>query len=238
MPPAHERPPSTRAQRQPARRDASGAYPDAVERLLAELTLLPGVGRRGAERIAFALLKADPQRAEGLSRAIAEARKSVRNCAECSNLAHSELCPICASPSRDRSTLLVVEQPRDVAAFERTGMYRGLYHVLLGRLSPLDGVGPDDLTIDALVARVKPGVGPGSPERSDAPGPPIREVVLGLNPTTEGDGTALYLAGLLRDASVRVTRLARGLPTGSQLELASKAALADAISGRRSMEDE
>ncbi|MCZ7634287.1 MAG: recombination mediator RecR [Phycisphaerales bacterium] len=205
------------------------AYPEAVDRLIERLSDLPGIGRRSAERLAFHLLKSDEAGAMALARAIADVKRTVRHCSVCSNFAEGDPCAICADPSRDRSTVLVVEQPKDLIALEQTGMYKGLYHVLMGRLSPLDGIGPEDLTAGDLLARVDdPAKNPG--------GVPIREVVLGLNPTLEGDGTALYLAEELHKRGVAVSRLARGLPSGSQLEYANKAVLADAILGRQKVE--
>lgn len=209
------------------------AYPAVVDRLLSELTRLPGIGRRGAERIAFHLLKAGEEEAMGLARTIVDAKRTVRHCGVCANLAQSDPCAVCASPDRDRSTVLVVEQPRDLIALEQTGMYRGLYHVLMGRLSPLDGVGPGELTAGRLFERIDR---PEDAAHGNPGGVRIREVILGLNPTVEGDGTGLYLAEELRRRGVRVSRLARGLPTGGQLEYASKAVLVDAIQGRQSMD--
>lgn len=208
----------------------SRAYPEPVERLMSELSRLPGIGRRSAERLAFHLLKADPARAEDLARAITDVKRHVSHCTICSNLASSDPCAICADPGRDRSMVLVVEQPMDLIAIEQTGAFAGVYHVLLGRLSPLEGIGPGDLTIDDLLARVD------DPARQG--GVRVREVVLGLNPTLEGDGTALHLAEQLRRRGVSVTRLARGLPTGGQLEYASHAVLIDAIQGRQTLRDE
>lgn len=202
------------------------AYPKAVDRVIDELAALPGIGRRSAERLAFHLLKSEAPKALALARAIEEMKRSIRHCGVCSNLSDADACPICADPSRDRATILVVEQPKDLIALEQTGMYKGLYHVLLGRLSPLDGIGPGELTIPDLFARIKdPTKNPG--------GVQVREVILGLNPNLEGDGTQLYLSQELRDMPVKITRLARGLPTGSQLEYANKAVLADAIVGRQ-----
>lgn len=204
-------------------------YPEPVDRLIENLARLPGVGRRSAERLAFHILKSATPEAMELARAIRDVKQNVRHCRICSNLSDHETCGVCEDPRRDRGLVLVVEQPRDLIALEQTGMFRGVYHVLLGRLSPLDGVGPADLTIGDLLARAA------SPERN--PGQtPIREVVFGLNPTLEGDGTALYLAEELKGRGVKVSRLARGLPSGTQLEYANRAVLADAISGRQSME--
>jgi recombination protein RecR len=210
-----------------ARAPASG-YPGPAERLIAELGRLPGIGRRSAERLAFHLLKASTDEAMGLARAIADLKQNVRHCTVCFNLTDSDPCPICADTRRDRSRVLVVEQPRDLIAIEQTGMYRGLYHILMGRLSPLDGVEPEDLTIAALLARV-------DDPAKNAGGEAVAEVILGLNPTLEGDGTAMYLHDELAGRKVEVTRLARGLPTGGSLEYANKAVLADAIEGRRRM---
>lgn len=208
--------------------DSAAAYPESVDRLLAEFARLPGVGRRSAERLAFHILKSSREDAMRLADAISDVKSSVRHCAICFNFTEHDPCPICANPRRQRSTILVVEQPKDAISLERTGMFRGVYHVLLGRLSPLDGVTPRDLTIAELLARVD------HPDRNCG-GEPVREVVLGLNPNLEGDGTALYIADQLRSRSVSISRLARGLPSGSQLEYANKAVLADAIEGRQPM---
>lgn len=214
-----------------ARAQRQAAYPAVVVRLIDELARLPGIGRRSAERLAFHLLKVPPEDALSLSSAIADARQKVRPCRVCSNLAdigpdaEHTLCVVCADPRRDRATVMVVEQPRDLIALEQTGMFRGVYHVLMGRVSPLEGVGPADLTTAELLARIDdPGANLGTP---------VKEVVLALNPTLEGDGTALFLAAELARRGVQLTRLARGLPAGSQLEYANKAVLADAIEGRR-----
>ncbi len=205
-------------------RQANAAYPQAVRELIEQLSKLPGIGLRSAERLAFHVLKSDMDSAMALSDAIALVKQTVGHCRVCFNLCDGAVCSICDDPQRDRGRVLVVEQPKDLIALEQTGMYRGLYHVLMGRLSPLDGVGPGDLTVGALVDRVR---GSGSSA--------IVEVVLGLNPTVEGDGTALYLASELGKLGVAVSRLARGLPSGGSLEYANKAVLADAILGRQSM---
>jgi len=205
------------------------AYPKAVDRLIAEFARLPGIGRRTAERLAFYILKSDEPTALGLSQAIIDVKKTVRHCETCYNLSDASTCDICRDENRDRTLVLVVEQPKDLIALEQTGMYRGLYHVLMGRLSPLEGIGPDELTIPRLMERLAhPEANPG--------GTAISEVILGLNPTIEGDGTGLYLSEQLRERGVKVSRLARGLPTGSQLEYANKAVLADAIQGRQKVE--
>lgn len=220
------RPPSRTPRAQPP---TPSGYPGPVGRLISELARLPGIGPRSAERLAFFLLRADAGVANDLSRAIAAVKQTVRHCSICANLTEHDPCPICADAERDRTTVLVVEQPKDLIALEQSGQYRGLYHVLLGRLSPLEGIGAGELTIAELLARVE------HAERN--PGHvAVREVVLGLNPTVEGDGTTLYLARELErfgDRGVSVTRLARGLPAGGALETTSRAVLADAIADRR-----
>jgi recombination protein RecR len=205
------------------------AYPKAVDRLIAEFARLPGIGRRTAERLAFYILKSDEPTALGLAQAVIDVKKTVRHCDVCYNLSDGPICDICNDANRERKVVLVVEQPKDLIALEQTGMFRGLYHVLMGRLSPLEGIGPDELTIARLMSRIDhPDTNPG--------GVAVAEVILGLNPTIEGDGTGLYLGEQLRAKGVKVSRLARGLPTGSQLEYANKAVLADAIQGRQSFE--
>ncbi len=205
------------------------AYPAAVERLIAEFARLPGIGRRTAERLAFHVLKSENTVALPLAQAIRDVKETVRHCSVCYNLTDLDPCPICSDESRDRGLVLIVEQPKDLIALEQTGMYRGLYHVLMGRISPLEGVRPEDLTIPDLMQRIE------TPSRNPG-GVPIREAVLGLNPTVEGDGTALYLAEQFRPRGVKVSRLARGLPTGGSLEYANKAVLADAIQGRQAVD--
>ncbi|HJS07981.1 MAG TPA: recombination mediator RecR [Pirellulales bacterium] len=192
---------------------------ESVTRLIDELAKLPGIGRKSAERIAYYVLRVHKNEALGLADAIRNVKENVRYCRTCYNLAEQEQCAICLDPARDQSLLCVVEQPRDLMALEQAGNYRGLYHVLLGRLAPLDGIGPDQLTISALVQRVRSGG--------------IREVVMATNPTLEGDGTALYISNLLSELPVEVTRLARGITTGSVLEFANKEILADAMAGRQ-----
>lgn len=207
---------------------SAGSYPAPVERLVAEFARLPGIGKRTAERLAFHVLKASPDEAAGLSRAIDDVKRQVRHCSICFNFTAEQPCAVCADPRRDASTVLVVEQPKDLIAMEFTGMFRGVYHVLMGRISPLEGVGPADLTIADLLRRLDD---PGANARRV----PVAEVILGMNPTLEGDGTALYLAEQCRTRGAKVSRLARGLPSGGSLDLATKAVLADALEGRRSI---
>lgn len=200
--------------------------PEPVERLIDEFSKLPGIGRRSAERMAFQILKSSPEEASRLSRAIDDVKRNVRYCEICYNLTDVNPCRICSNPQRDGSLILVVEQPKDSMSLEQTGMFKGVYHVLLGRLDPLNGVEPQHLTIDRLLQRVD------QPQQNSG-GAQVREVILGTNPNLEGDSTALYLSDQLARRGVKVTRLARGLPSGSQLEFASKAVLADAIAGRQ-----
>lgn len=192
-----------------------------LERMMEELEKLPGIGRRSAERIAFHLLKGTKDEALALARAIEDVKAQIRHCSVCYNLTDTDPCGICTDPTRDESLVVVVEQPKDVLALEATGVIQGRYHVLLGHIAPLDGVEPGDLTLDALMDRVRSGS--------------IKEVVLATNPTLEGDGTALHIHSLLSATGVRVTRLARGLAVGSQVEYATRAMLESAVLGRTSM---
>jgi recombination protein RecR len=193
----------------------------SVGRLIDELAKLPGIGRKSAERLAYHLLRVPKSEALGLADAIRDVRENVHYCRVCYNLAEGDVCTICADPRRDASQLCVVEQPRDLIALEQAGVYRGQYHVLLGRIAPLEGVGPDQLTIDRLIERVRAGG--------------VKEVIMATNPTVEGDGTALYLSNLLAEYPVRITRLARGITTGSVLEYTNKEVLADALLGRQQL---
>jgi len=198
-------------------------YTQSIQNLMNELARLPGIGARSAERIAFYLLKESPDEALKLADAIRDVKTRIRNCSACYNLTETDPCDICADPARDQGLVCVVEQPKDLLALESTGLYRGVYHVLLGKIAPLEGAEPEDLTIDQLMARVASGA--------------VRELIMGTNPTLEGDGTALYIQDLVRQRApgVQVTRLARGLPAGSNIEYANKNILADAISGRQRM---
>jgi recombination protein RecR len=198
------------------------SYTHSIQNLMSELSRLPGIGMRSAERIAFHLLKQTPEEAMRLADAIRDVKTRIKHCSICYNLTEQDPCNICSNPSRDPGVVCVVEQPKDLLALEATGLYQGVYHVLLGRISPLEGINPQDLTLDALVARLESGA--------------VREVIMGTNPTLEGDGTALHIQGVIaRFPDVQVTRLARGLPTGSNIEYANRNILADAISGRQKM---
>jgi recombination protein RecR len=192
----------------------------AIEELVAELAKLPGIGRKTAQRLTFFLLKQPREEAARLARAVAALGDRVRACTRCGNLTEADPCAICVDPRRDQGTVCVVEEASDVLAIERSGEYRGVYHVLGGRLSPLDGVGPDQLNVAGLVQRVSNGGG-------------VREVILATNPSVEGEATAHYLERVVRESGVGISRLARGLPVGSELEYADGETIAQAISARR-----
>jgi recombination protein RecR len=191
----------------------------AIARLMEELGRLPGIGPKSAERITHFLLATDAKNVLALADALRDIIQKVHPCRQCYNLTEEELCTICLDPKRDSSVLCVVEQARDLMSLERSSSFRGLYHVLQGKLAPLEGVGPENLTIDALLHRVSKGV--------------VKEVIMATNPTLEGDGTALYVSNLLAGSGAKITRLARGLPSGSVLEFANTQMLADALEGRR-----
>jgi recombination protein RecR len=191
----------------------------SVSELVDQLNKLPGIGRKTAERLAYHLLRVHEKEALALADAIRSVRQNVRYCQTCYNLSEGPECTICSDPKRDRSHLCIVEQPRDLIALEQAGVYRGLYHVLLGRIAPLDGIGPQQLTIEPLLQRIRQGN--------------ITEVIMATNPNVEGDGTALYISNLLADYPVEITRLARGVTSGSILEYVNKEILADALSGRQ-----
>jgi recombination protein RecR len=209
----------------------SAATPLPVRELLDALTSLPGIGKRSAERIAFHLIKTSEEDALALSHAIADVKHNVSCCNICNNLADKSPCAICDNPNRDPSVVLVIEQPKDLISLEATGMFNGVYHVLAGRIEPLAGVEVGDIAISGLLKRI-------DDASLNAQGIEISEVILGLNPNLEGDSTALYLAQELKHRSITVTRLARGLPSGSQIEFANSQVLADAIQGRRGMHRE
>jgi recombination protein RecR len=196
-------------------------YEGPVQDLIDELGRLPGVGPKSAQRIAFHLLKVEPADAERLARAIHEVKAKVHFCRVCFNVAEGDLCRICRDPRRDTTLVCVVEEPRDLIAIERTQEFRGRYHVLGGAISPIEGVGPDDLHIRELLRRVEPEA--------------IREAILATNPNVEGEATAMYLARLLAPLGIRVTRIASGLPVGGDLEYADEVTLGRAFAGRREM---
>ena len=196
-------------------------YEGAIQDLIDELGRLPGVGPKSAQRIAFHILSADPADVKRLATALHRVKELVRFCVTCFNVAESERCRICRDPRRTDEVLCVVEEPKDVVAVERTGEFRGRYHVLGGAISPLDGIGPDDLRVRELLERV---------QRNG-----VTEVILATNPNLEGNATAMYIAALLKPSGVRVTRLASGLPVGGDLEYADEVTLSQALEGRREM---
>ncbi|MHC5083324.1 MAG: recombination mediator RecR [Planctomycetota bacterium] len=194
------------------------AYTKSLNELIEQFGKLPGIGSKTAERLAFHILKADAPAAMKLADAIADVKNNIHQCQICFNLAESETCAICSDTSRDHSTICVVEQPKDVISLEKTALCKWGYHVLNGHIAPLEGIEPDDLTIDALIKRVRSG--------------DIKEIVMATNPNLEGDGTSLYIHSLLKSTDVKVTRLARGLPAGSTIEFSSGSILTDAIINR------
>ena len=202
----------------------SRAHSQTIQHLMQQFARLPGIGPRSAERIVFHLLKQDPDDALALADAIRDVKTSIRHCPVTFNLTEGERCAIYDDPRRDKQTVLVVEQPKDVLAIEDAGSFGGTYHVLLGRIAPLEGVEPEDLTIDALMGRV------------EADG--VEEVIMGTNPTLDGDATALYIQSQLeaKFPQVSITRLARGLPTGGSIEYANRNILGDALRGRQAVE--
>jgi recombination protein RecR len=199
---------------------SAAGYSAVVDRLIAALGRLPGIGAKSAERLAHHLVRCPAEEALELAEAISAAKQQIRHCQVCFHLTEVDqpVCAICTNPRRDQGTVCVVEQSRDLMALEKAGTFHGVYHVLLGRLSPLSGQGPDQLTIDALVARVQTGT--------------IRELIMATNPNLEGDGTSLLIADRLSKSGVTITRLARGLASGGTLEFANRDMLADAFAGR------
>ena len=200
----------------------ANAYTPPVQSLIDELGRLPGIGPKSAQRIAFHLLKVSPEDANRLANAIREAKEKVRFCERCFNFAEGELCPICADDRRDPTIVCVVEESRDIVAIERTGEFRGRYHVLLGAMSPLEGIGPEQLKIRELLNRIGP--------------EGIEEVIVCTNPNTEGEVTAMYLARMLKPLGLTVTRIASGLPVGGDLEYADELTLGRALEGRRTID--
>ncbi len=197
------------------------AYPETLRRLIEELNRLPGIGEKSAERIAFHLLKRPESEVLSLAESIRDLRTKALACSQCANVSDMDPCGICRDPGRDAGVICVVEQSKDLWAIENAGTYRGTYHVLQGHVAPLEGIGPEHLTIALLAERVRRGG--------------VREVIFATNPNLEGDGTALWVQKALEGTGARLTRLARGIPAGSQLEYASRAILVDAIEGRREL---
>jgi recombination protein RecR len=196
-------------------------YEGPIQELIDELSRLPGVGPKSAQRLAFWLVKAPPEAAKRLAQVIVQAKERIAFCRECGNVAEGDLCRICRDPGRDVTTICVVEEPKDAATIEKAGVIKGRYHVLGGAISPLDGIGPDDLRVQELLDRV---------ERDH-----VTEVILATNPNLEGNATAMYVAALLKPLGLTVSRLASGLPVGGDLEYADEVTLSQALEGRREM---
>jgi len=197
-------------------------YTESLNKLIEEFGKLPGVGPKTAERLAFYILKAEPAEAMALANAIKDVKTKIKRCQICYNYSEKRICEICSDERRDKSLICVVEQPKDVISLEKTGACKWVYHVLGGHIAPLDGVEPEHLTIDKLVERVRSGN--------------VQEVIMATNPNMAGDGTALYISSLIKSAGVKITRLARGIPTGSTIEYASGKMLTDAIIGRQELQ--
>ncbi len=195
-------------------------YGEAFGQLIEQFAHLPGIGRKSAERLAYHILNCKQDDAFALSSAIRKVRETINRCSVCQCFTQTEVCNICSDSRRDRALVCIVEQPKDMSSLEASGAFQGLYHVLHGHLAPLDGIGPDDLTISAFMKRVRAGE--------------IREVIMATNPTLEGDGTSLYITNLLQGSGIKITRLARGIASGSVLEFANREMLADALRGRQS----
>ena len=196
-------------------------YSGYINKLIHELAALPGIGGKSAQRLAFYIIGMSPARVRKLSETILSAKEHVCYCRECQNLTDSELCPICSNPSRDKSTIMVVENPRDLAAYERTGKYNGLYHVLHGAISPMLGVGPGDIKLKELIERLR--------------GDQVKEVIVATNSNLEGETTAMYISKLIRPAGVKTTRIASGVPVGGDLEYIDEMTLLRALEGRTEM---
>ena len=197
-------------------------YGSPVTRLIEEFAKLPGIGGKSAQRIAFHIIHMPEEKTEALAQAIVSARREVRYCSQCLNLTDTDPCYICASHKRARDTIMVVEDPRAMAAYEKTGEYKGLYHVLHGVISPVNGIGPNDIKIKELLNRIKDGS--------------VTEVILATNPNVEGEATALYIARLLKPFDITVTRIAHGVPVGGDLEYVDEVTLSRALSGRREID--
>lgn len=197
-------------------------YPESIERLIESLSRLPGIGKKTAQRLAFYMVNARSRDPQELAEAILDARAKIRYCSICGNYTDIDPCGICSSPVRDSGLLCVVEDPRDVAAMERTREYKGMYHVLHGAISPLDGIGPEDIRVKELLARLG-----GNAD--------VREIIMATNPTIEGEATAMYISRLVKPLGISITRIAYGIPVGGDLEYADEVTLAKALEGRREL---
>jgi recombination protein RecR len=193
-------------------------YEASLSKLIQEFKKMPSIGAKTAQRLAFHVLRISEEEARSLAEAIIEIKKKIRHCSVCGNITESEVCPICRNPERNRQIICVVEEPKDILILEKTGIYNGLYHVLMGAISPLDGIGPDDLRINDLLDRIKKGQ--------------VKEVIIATDPNTEGEATATYLAHVIKPLGIKVSRIARGLPMGMDLEYADEGTLTKAMEGR------
>ena len=196
-------------------------YAKPLNKLIAELSKLPGIGGKTAQRLAFHILSLSDEEAQALANAITDAKASMHYCSVCGNLTDSDVCSVCSDTARDHGTICVVESPRDVSAMERVREYKGVYHVLNGAISPMDGIGPEDINLRSLIVRL---------QESD-----VKEVILATNPNIEGEATAMYIAKLIKPAGIKVTRIAHGLPVGGDLEYADEVTLSKAMEGRREL---
>ena len=196
-----------------------GQSDSSLDRLVDRLKNLPGIGQKTAQRLAFFILKTNKEEAKGLAQAILDVKDRLRFCSVCSNVTEKEICNFCADPKRDRTVIVVVEEPSTLFAFERTGEYRGLYHVLVGTLAPLEGRGPSEINAESLISRLKSGE--------------VKEVIIATNPTVDGEATAIYLARLIKPTGVKVSRIAYGIPVGADLEYADEVTLIKSLEGRR-----
>ena len=196
-------------------------YGNYITRLIEELASLPGIGGKSAQRLAFYIINMPQEKAEALSRAIIDAKSNIKYCSVCCNISDTDICPVCSNPKRDKSVIMVVEDPRDMAAYEKTKEFKGVYHVLHGAISPMSGIGPEDIKIKELLKRIHEGQ--------------IKEVIIATNPNVEGEATAMYLSRLIKPLGVKVSRIANGVPVGGDLEYVDEVTLSRALEGRGEM---
>ena len=196
-------------------------YGNYITRLIEELSSLPGIGSKSAQRLAFYIINMPDEKAEALAEAIIKAKKNIKYCSVCCNISDSDVCPVCANPKRDHSVIMVVEDPRDMAAYEKTKEFKGVYHVLHGAISPMTGVGPNDIRIKELLERIQK--------------EPVEEIIIATNPNVEGEATAMYISRLLKPFGIKVSRIANGVPVGGDLEYVDEVTLSRALEGRRPM---
>lgn len=196
-------------------------YGNYINRLIEELSSLPSIGPKSAQRLAFYIIGMSQEKAESLANAILEAKKNIKYCTVCCNLSDEDICPVCANPKRDHATIMVVEDPRDMAAYEKTKEFKGVYHVLHGAISPMTGVGPNDIRIKELLDRIQK--------------EPVNEIIIATNPNVEGEATAMYLSRLIKPLGIKVSRIANGVPVGGDLEYVDEVTLSRALEGRRQM---